>query len=118
MGRGTGFTLKDSGARLFSSSSSTISSYFFISCPTPQFLPVFPPPSTSLLHALLTQPIALARACSATYRLELVPPRVSPTKGTRFSPSFLSASQTQKPRLGTPQAPPHWLRPEAMPLPA
>lgn len=65
----------------------------------PQFLPL--PPSTSQLHALPTGTTVFATACSATYRLELALPRVSPTKGTRLSSSFLpqSFSQTENSQL-------------------
>lgn len=69
-------------------------------CPLPSFfLSLSLPSSTSQLHALPTGTTVLVRACSATYRLELVLPRVSPTKGTRLSSSFLPASQTENSQL-------------------
>lgn len=99
MGHGTRFTLKAGGARLFSGSFSTTSSSFSIPCtPSPVSSSPSLPPS-SQVHALPTATTVFARACSATYRLELVLPRVSPTKGTRLSSSLLPASQTENSQL-------------------
>lgn len=100
MGHGTRFTLKAGEQDCSVAASPPPPPPFPYHAPPPQFLPLPPSlPPSSQVHALPTATTVFARACSATYRLELVLPRVSPTKGTRLSSSLLPASQTENSQL-------------------
>lgn len=115
MGHATCLTLKAQGACLFSGSSSISFYYFSIPHPPHPVSPfsLLPPPSS--MPCLQAQ-LHLQEPAAPPTGWSWYCPVYHPPRGQSLVPFLPLKLRTLSP--GTPQAPPYWPQPEAMPLPA